>query len=77
MFSSDLTGKAVAPRVSASLKAGLVSGAIGLPEGDGSVKVNVFSGKAFGKVTVNTYKKVIALTPNAVGVVEGEGTAPV
>jgi electron transfer flavoprotein alpha subunit len=77
VFSSDLTGKAVAPRVSASLKAGLVSGAIGLPEGDGSVKVNVFSGKAFGKVTVNTDKKVIALTPNALGVVEGEGTAPV
>ncbi|MGB1102951.1 MAG: electron transfer flavoprotein subunit alpha/FixB family protein [Crocinitomicaceae bacterium] len=75
VFSSDLTGKAVAPRVSAGLKAGLVSGAVALPEGDGSIKVNVFSGKAFGKVTVKTDKKVIALTPNSVGVEEGSGTA--
>ena len=77
VFSQDLTGKAVAPRVSASLKAGLVSGAIAIPEGDGSIRVNVFSGKAAGKVKVNTTVKVIALTPNAVGVQPGEGSAVV
>ena len=77
VFSQDLTGKAVASRVSAGLKAGLVAGAVGLPEADGSIKVNVFSGKAFGKVKVNTEKKVIALTPNAMGVEEGQGTATV
>lgn len=77
VFSQDLTGKAVAPRVSAGLKAGLVAGAISLPEADDSIKVNVFSGKAFGKVKVNTGTKVIALTPNSVGVEAGEGTASV
>lgn len=77
VFSQDLTGKAVAPRVSASLKAGLVSGAIAIPEDDGSIRVNVFSGKAAGKVKVNTAVKVIALTPNAVGVQPGEGSAVV
>ncbi len=75
VFSQDLTGKAAAPRVSASLKAGLVSGAIAIPEGDGSIRVNVFSGKAAGKVKVNTAVKVISLTPNAVGVEQGEGSA--
>lgn len=77
VFSQDLTGKGVAPRVSAALKAGLVSGAVELPQGDGSIKVNVFSGKAFGKVKVNTDKKVIALTPNSVGVEVGSGEAAV
>lgn len=77
VFSQDLTGKAVAPRVSAGLKAGLASGAIDLPDGDGSIKVNVFSGKAFGKVKINTDRKVIALTPNSVGVELGSGSASV
>ena len=70
VFTSDLTGKAVAPRVSANLKAGLVSGAIALPAGDGSIKTNVFSGKAFGVMKVNSPKKVIALTPNATEIKE-------
>lgn len=77
VFSQDLTGKAIAPRVSAALKAGLASGAIALPDGDGSIKVNVFSGKAFGKVKINTATKIIALTPNSVGVEEGSGSASV
>lgn len=77
VFSQDLTGRAVAPRVSAGLKAGLVTGAVSLPDDNGTIKVNVFSGKAFGIVKVNTEKKVIALTPNAVGVEMGEGTASV
>jgi electron transfer flavoprotein alpha subunit len=77
VFSQDLTGKAVAPMISASLKAGLVSGAIALPDADGKIKVNVFSGKAFGIVKVNTEKRVITLTPNSVGVTEGTGQAGV
>src|SRR5690606_8656181 len=40
VFSHDLTAKAVAPRLSVRLKAGLISGAIAVPEGD-TVKVNV------------------------------------
>jgi electron transfer flavoprotein alpha subunit len=77
VFSLDLTGRAVAPRVSARLKAGLAAGAISLPEGDGQVKVNVFSGKAFGNVKINTAKKVIALTPNSLQVESTGGSAAV
>ncbi|MFT4601329.1 MAG: electron transfer flavoprotein alpha subunit [Arenicella sp.] len=77
VFSQDLVGRAVAPRLSAKLKAGLASGAIALPEADGSVKVNVFSGKAFGNVSFNSDKKVISLTPNSIIIEETGGTAAV
>ncbi len=68
VFSHELTAKAVAPRLSVKLKAGLISGAIALPDLSSgfSCKVNVFSGKAFGVVTVNTAKKIISLLPNSV-----------
>lgn len=65
VFSHDLVAKAVAPRLSVRMKAGLVSGAIDVPQADGSVKVNVFSGKAFGYVKVNTAKRIISLLPNS------------
>ncbi|MDD2983526.1 MAG: electron transfer flavoprotein subunit alpha/FixB family protein [Crocinitomicaceae bacterium] len=68
VFSHDLVAKAVAPRLSVRLKAGLVSGATSLPDtANGfSVKVNVFSGKAFGSVSVKTAKKIISLLPNSI-----------
>jgi electron transfer flavoprotein alpha subunit len=77
VFSLDLTGRSVASRVSAKLKAGLVVGAIDLPAADGTVKVNVFSGKAYGNVKVNTAKKVIAITPNSIGIEAADGSASV
>lgn len=77
VFSLDLTGKAVAPRVAARLKAGYIAGAIELPGADGSIKVNVFSGKAKGMVKANTDKKVIALTPNSIQIEATGGTATV
>jgi electron transfer flavoprotein alpha subunit len=63
-----LVAKAVAPRLSVRLKAGLVSGATSLPDTSNgfSVKVNVFSGKAFGNVAVKTAKKIISLLPNSI-----------
>ena len=66
VFSHDHVAKNVAPRLSVKLKAGLVSGAISVPESDGTIKVNVFSGKAFGAVKVNTDKKIISLLPNSI-----------
>lgn len=66
VFSHDVIGKAVAPRLSMRLKAGLVSGAVALPEADGTVKVNVFSGKAFGLVKVNSPVQLISLLPNSI-----------
>jgi electron transfer flavoprotein alpha subunit len=76
VFSNNLSGKAVAPRVAARLKAGLVSGAVALPDTTSGfvVKKNVFSGKAFAHVAINTPIKVIALNPNSYPVREGEGS---
>lgn len=65
VFTHDFIAKAVAPRLSVRLKAGLVSGAIAVPNGE-TVKVNVFSGKAFGNVKINSAKRIISLLPNSV-----------
>ncbi len=75
----DTTGKAVAPRVAARLQAGMVAGAVGLPDLSSgfTVKKNVFSGKAFAFVNISSDVKVITLMPNSSAVVKGEGTATV
>ena len=65
VFSHDFIAKSVASRLSVRLKAGLVSGAIGIPNGD-TVQVNVFSGKAFGNVKISSAKKIISLLPNSI-----------
>ena len=79
VFSNNLTGKAVAPRLSARLKAGLVAGAVALPDlSNGFVVVkNVFSGKAFANIAVKTDIKIIALNPNSYTVQTGDGSAEV
>ncbi len=66
IFSHDLIGKSVAARLSVRWNAGLISGAIALPDPDGSIRVNVFSGKAIGKVQVQTSNKIISLLPNSI-----------
>jgi electron transfer flavoprotein alpha subunit len=77
VFSNNLAGKAVAPRLSARLKAGLVSGAIALPDtANGfTVKKNVFSGKAYANVAIHSDIKIIALSPNAYSITTGSGSA--
>jgi electron transfer flavoprotein alpha subunit len=79
IFSHDLIGKSVAPRLSVKLQAGLVSGAIALPDTNNgfSCKVNVFSGKAFGNVTVSSAKKIISLLPNSIQPEHKGGSATV
>lgn len=79
VFSNNLSGKAVAPRLSATLKAGLVSGAVALPDTTNGfvVKKNVFSGKAFANIAVNSAVKIIALNPNSYSITETGGTAEV
>ncbi|MBP8824779.1 MAG: electron transfer flavoprotein subunit alpha/FixB family protein [Flavobacteriales bacterium] len=76
IFSHDDTGKAVAPRVAARLKAGEVAGATTLPNEQGLIKRNVFSGKAQAWVDVKTTVKVVSLLPNSipVGAVQGHAT---
>src|SRR4029078_2624994 len=79
VFSNNVDGKAIDPRLSVRLKAGLVSGAVALPDTTSGfvVRKNVFSGKAFANIAVNTPVKIIALNPNAYQVVETGGTAEV
>ena len=79
VFSNNMNGKAIAPRLSAKLKAGLVSGAIALPDTTNGfvVKKSVFSGKAFANIAVNTPVKIIALNPNSYNIVTADGTAEV
>ena len=60
----DVSGKAVAPRLSARLKAGFASGATALPEGN-KVRVNVFSGKAMASVELKTDTKIISILANS------------
>lgn len=79
VLSNNFNGKAIAPRLSVRLKAGLVSGAVALPDVSSgfTVKKNVFSGKAFANVSIKTDIKIISLNANAYKPVEGEGTAEV
>ena len=76
VFVHDGTGKAVAPRVAARLKAGHVAGAVALPE-DNKVKRNVFSGKAAAWVEVTSPITVISLMPNSVEIATGGASATV
>lgn len=75
--SHDVQGKAVAPRVAARLKAGLVAGAVSHPDLNKGfvVRKNVFAGKAFADVNVTSDVKVITLMPNTFQVKKGEGSA--
>jgi len=79
IFSNNFNGKSIAPRLSVRLKAGLVTGAVGLPDTSNGfiVKKSVFSGKAFANVSIKTEIKIISLNANAYKVSEGEGTAEV
>lgn len=79
IFSNNVNGKAIAPRLSAKLKAGLVSGAIALPDVSNGfvVKKNVFSGKAFANVQIKSERKIISLNPNSYKIAKGEGVAEV
>ena len=79
VFSHNTSGKAIAPRLSVRLKAGLVSGAAALPDlSNGfTVKKTVFSGKAFANIAVTSAKKIIALNPNSYDISTVGGTAEV
>jgi electron transfer flavoprotein alpha subunit len=80
IFSFDITGKAVAPRLSARLKAGLVAGAVDYPTINGNnleVKKSVFSGKATALYSINSDIKIISLLPNSFPVKLGDNAATV
>lgn len=73
------TGKALGGRLSAKLKAGLVSGVNALPDTDSGFKArkSVFSGKAQGIYNITSDQKILTLTGNAVKPVRSENEASV
>ena len=79
VLSHNVSGKAIAPRLSARLKAGMVAGAIGLPDTSNGfvVKKGVFSGKAFANISIQTAVKIISLSPNSFSVEKGTASAEV
>ena len=73
VLSNSFSGKGLAPRIGVKLQAGLIDGAVELPQTEGGkflVKKTAFSGKAFAVTELTSDKKVIALNPNAFGVKE-------
>ena len=72
LFQNNYNGMAVAPRVAARLKAGLVSGVVAQPLSVEPfvVKRKAYSGKAFAQSEIKSAVKVIALAPNTFGIVE-------
>ncbi len=67
IMSATFNAKAIAPRLSARMKAGLVSNAIGLPEtGNGfHVKKAVYSGKGFGHFNITSATKILTISINS------------
>jgi electron transfer flavoprotein alpha subunit len=79
VLANNNTGKAIAPRLSVRLKAGLVSGVTALPESVSPlvVRKKVFNGKAFGKVEVTTGTAILTLAQNSFEIREAGGSAAV
>jgi electron transfer flavoprotein alpha subunit len=72
VVSNTYSGKSIAPRVAAKLRAGIVSGVISYPDTSNgfTVRKTVFSGKAFADVAIASDVKVLAITPNTFTVTE-------
>jgi electron transfer flavoprotein alpha subunit len=80
VLSNSFSGRGLAPRLGVKLDAGVVDGAVSLPEqniGKFTVKKTAFSGKAFAVVELTSTNKVIALTPNSYKIVEAAKPAQV
>ena len=72
ILANSFTGKAIAPRLSVRLKAGLVAGVVDLPESLDPfvVKKKIFNGKAFAHSQILTKSKILSLNSNACEVKE-------
>jgi electron transfer flavoprotein alpha subunit len=77
VISNNNTGKAIAPRLSVRLKAGLVSGVTGLPVSVGPfiVRKKAFSGKAIARMEIKSPVKILTLSQNSYELKESEMNA--
>lgn len=78
IFPDNLSGKALAPRLSAKLKAGLVAGVVSVPASYEPfvIKKKVFTGKAYANVKINSEIKILSLSQNSFGIKEASSNAP-
>jgi electron transfer flavoprotein alpha subunit len=79
VLSHNNAGKAIAPRLSAKMKAGVVTGVSAIPVSTDPLIVikKVYSGKAFAKVTVKTDIRILTLAQNSFEVIEKENNADI
>jgi len=79
IFSNTNTAKMIAPRLSAKLKAGIVSNVITLSETTNplQVKRQAFSSKAIEFATVNTATAILAIAPNSFKLIETGGNCAI
>jgi len=72
LFANNNEGKAIAPRLSAKFKAGLVTGVTELPKSTDPfiISKKVYTGKAFADVKINSDIKILTLFQNSFGVIE-------
>jgi electron transfer flavoprotein alpha subunit len=76
VLADNLSGRAIAPRLSAKLKAGLVSGVVAVPSSYEPfvVKKKVFTGKAFANIKINSEIKILTLSQNSFGIKDSSGS---
>lgn len=79
VFSDNNTGKEIAPRLSARLQAGMVSGISQLPISYDPfvVKTNAFSGKSIATTKITTEKKIVLLKSNSFDLLENHASAEI
>jgi electron transfer flavoprotein alpha subunit len=79
VLSNNNTGKALAPRLSVRLKAGMGAGVSKLPISTNPFVVykRAFSGNAFANVQIKSEKKVITLAQNSFEIIEGTSSASI
>ena len=74
VLSDNNSGKAISPRVSVQMRAGMVAAVQEMPVSFDPfvVKKRVFSGKAFGHVQIDSEKKVLTIAKNCFGLIENK-----
>ena len=79
IFAHNGTGKALAPRVSVRMKAGLVSGVTGLPVSIEPFTVikKIYTAKAFSNIVIKSKIKILTLSQNSFGIFESPATAAI
>ena len=79
IFANNFTGKALSPRISVKLKAGVASGVNAVPSSYDpfTVSKKVFTGKAYANVVIRSDVKILTLFQNSVDIVETGNEAAV